>query len=149
MIMTFLKYSRWWRTAARCRVNIAGQLVRGGSHLVEHLLHHFWHQSIIGRSKLSVQVRIKPSLLNQGFRDSWTVRCGRFTQNTIIDTWIIISNDFYGLSNNFSTIIVVVVRLVYKSERLWSKFYGLSLPKRTQNLICTFLSKQNHYVVFE
>ena len=49
-------HSRWWRTAARCRVNIAGQLLRGRSHLVEHLLHHFSHQSIIGRSRSHVQV---------------------------------------------------------------------------------------------
>ena len=56
-------HSRWWRTAARCRVNIAGQLLRGRSHLVEHLLHHFSHQSIIGRSRSHVQVWAKQDRL--------------------------------------------------------------------------------------
>ena len=47
--LSSLKTARLWLWRSKiqplvthCRVNIAGQLVRGGSHLVEHSLHHFW-----------------------------------------------------------------------------------------------------------
>ena len=68
-------HSRWWRSAARCRVNIAGQLLRGKSHLVEQSLHHFSHQSIIRRSRSPVQVlQIEWTdwKLNWSVRVSWT-----------------------------------------------------------------------------